>query len=180
MQPNEPRPQLDEATLLRAWCEWNAKSLKDYLGAILRLAPEERCKDRGASFGSIQDIFLHILEDYIWWFEQVPQNKLEDYPEFVGKKLSAEELTALTQRVDRVIRSTINFLKPSELGRKYIVKGTSGDGKPYTMTTCLADTVWHMVEEQLQHLGEINALFWQIDLDPPTRAWFSSEYAYSF
>jgi uncharacterized damage-inducible protein DinB len=47
------------------------------------------------------------------------------------------------------------------------------------MTTCPADIVWHMVEEQLQHFGELNALFWQLDIDPPVHAWFSSEMAWT-
>jgi len=25
----------------------------------------------------------------------------------------------------------------------------------------------HMIEEQLQHIGELNALFWQLNIDPP-------------
>jgi len=66
-----------------------------------------------------------------------------------------------------------------DLGRTYLVKGIGGSGKPYTMTTCLADIVWHMVEEQLQHIGELNALFWQMDIDPPTHAWFSSVLAFT-
>jgi hypothetical protein len=36
-----------------------------------------------------------------------------------------------------------------------------------------------MVEEQLQHVGELNALFWQMDIDPHARSWFSSELAWT-
>ena len=31
--------------------------------------------------------------------------------------------------------------------------------------------LWHLVEEELQHRGELNALFWQIDIDPPHTDW---------
>ena len=37
--------------------------------------------------------------------------------------------------------------------------------------------VWHMVEEELQHRGELTAPFWQQDVDAPTRAGFSSALA---
>ena len=171
---------MDEAALLRAWSNWDAKSLDDYLAAILKLSKEQRTKDRGASWGSIQNIFLHIIEDYIWWFQNVRQNKKEDSEELVGKDLSQKELKRLTKQVTSLIRSLASSLKPSDLGRTYVVHGTSGNGKPYTMTTCLADIMWHMVEEQLQHIGEINSLFWQIDVDPPTHAWFSSDLSYTF
>lgn len=174
------RGRIDEVTLIRGWCEWNLKSLNDYLEAILRLPKEERRKDRGASFGSIQDIFLHIIEDYLWWFGNVPEGRLEEYPILVGKDPSEQELRNLTRNVDRLVHSIIDPLSPSDVGRSYVVKGESGDGKPYTMTTCLADIIWHMVEEQLQHIGEINALFWQMNVDPPTHAWFSSKISHTY
>jgi uncharacterized damage-inducible protein DinB len=157
---------------------WNSKSRRDYLDAILRLSPEDRRKDRGASWGSVQDIFLHIIEDYIWWFEIVLQGKKEER-EWVGREIGDEELRSLVQRVDDSVRNLMDSLTAEDLGRPYVVHGTSGDGKPYTMTTCPADVVWHMVEEQLQHIGEINALFWQMDIDPKARAWFSSVIAWS-
>jgi uncharacterized damage-inducible protein DinB len=31
----------------------------------------------------------------------------------------------------------------------------------------LGDMLHHMIEEELQHRGEINALFWRHDIDPP-------------
>ena len=32
--------------------------------------------------------------------------------------------------------------------------------------------LWHLVEEELQHRGEVNALLWQINVDPPVTNWF--------
>jgi uncharacterized damage-inducible protein DinB len=174
------RNRMDEITLLRAWSDWNLKSLNDYLKAILQLSPEVREKDRGASWGSIQNIFLHIIEDYFWWFENVRQGRTSDFKEVVGHEISEQELKRYVRRVGRSVHSIMGSLKPSNLGRPILVSGTGGNGKPYTMTTCLPDIIWHMVEEQLQHIGEINALFWQMDIDPPAHAWFSSKLAFTF
>ena len=33
------------------------------------------------------------------------------------------------------------------------------------------DMLWHLVEEELQHRGELNALLWQEDIDPPVISW---------
>jgi uncharacterized damage-inducible protein DinB len=171
---------VDELALLRAWSDWNTKSRRDYLEAILRLSPEDRKKNRGASWGSIQNIFLHILEDYIWWFEYVPQGRGEDESAtLVGREVTDDELRSFSQRIDTIVRKFMDSLKPEDLGRPYAIQGTSGDGKPYTMTTCPADVAWHMVEEQAQHIGELNALFWQMDKDPATHAWFSSGLAWT-
>lgn len=176
-----PRNRHDELALLRAWNDWNSKSLFAYLETILRLPPEEREKDRGASFGSIQDIFLHVIEDYFWWFENVPAGKGEDqFVALVGRQdVDEAELRSLTQRANDSARKFLESLALEDLGRPIVVRGTSGDGKTYTMTTCPADIVWHMVEEQLQHIGEINALCWRMDVDPHARAWFSSELAWT-
>jgi uncharacterized damage-inducible protein DinB len=180
LSEDEHRKKFDELSLMRAWMDWNSKSRRDYLESILRLSSEDRRKDRGASWGSIQDIFLHVIEDYIWWFEYVPRGKGEDqFVALVGQEIGEKELRSLTERAETTVRKFMDSLSPEDLGHPYVVHGTSGDGKEYTMTTCPADIVWHMVEEQLQHIGEINALFWQMNIDPHAHAWFSSESAWS-
>ncbi len=80
--------------------------------------------------------------------------------------MSDQKLRSQTRHVDRSVHSIMDTLKPRDL-RRYVVSGVSGNGKPYKMTTCLADIIWHVVEKQLQHFGELNALFWQMGIDPP-------------
>ena len=171
------RGKADEIALMRAWCDWNSRSRGEYLEALMRLPPEERRRDRGASWGSIQDIYLHVVEDYVWWFEKVPRGEFEGFEALVGLDLGEDEIRRLAGRVDRLVRAFMDALTARELRRPLAVRGTSGDGRPYRFTTCLADIVWHMLEEELQHRGEMNALFWQIGVDPPTRSWFSSALA---
>ncbi len=82
--------------------------------AILRLPPEDRRKDRGASWGGIQDIFLHVIEDYIWWFENVPQGRGEDqFEALVGRDVSENELRSLVQQVDSSVRKFFGLVSPS-------------------------------------------------------------------
>ncbi len=149
--------------------DWSSSARKDYLDAILRLSPAERQKDRGASFGSIQEIFVHVLDDYLWWFEYVPQDRQDEYEAIKGSEIGETELRRLNRRVDRVVHAVLDPLTIADLSRRYVVRGISGDGKPYTLTCSLSAIIWHMVEEELQHRGELNALFWQMDIDPPTR-----------
>jgi hypothetical protein len=33
------------------------------------------------------------------------------------------------------------------------------------------EALWHLVEEELQRRGEINALHWQLDVTPPIVSW---------
>lgn len=178
LENGKKRGRIDEITVLRAWMDWNVRSRKEYLEALLRLPEAERRKDRGASWGSLQDIYLHVLDDYLWWFEHVISGRpaAED---LVGRDVGEADLRRFLRRVDRDVKSVMNQLKPSDLGRYLTVRGIAGNGKPYTMTLTLADVVWHMLEEELQHRGEMNALLWQLDVDPPVRAWFSSTLSFA-
>ena len=37
--------------------------------------------------------------------------------------------------------------------------------------------LWHLVEEELQHRGELNALLWQIDVEAPVSRWIDWTHA---
>jgi uncharacterized damage-inducible protein DinB len=165
-------PNVTEVDLARAWIEWLVATRSGSLEALLKLPPKERTKDRGASFPSIEDIFLHILRNNVWWFESVPQDRQE-----VGGRVSAAEIRRHARRIARFSRKLAKSLTPSRLNRRFVVRGVSGSGKPFVITMNLRTVIWHLVEEELQHRGEMNALFWQMDVDAPTRAWFSSPLA---
>jgi uncharacterized damage-inducible protein DinB len=171
-----PYRKIDEVDLARAWIEWLVDTRPGYTEALLGLPKKERTKDRGASFSSIQDIFLHILDDNVWWLESVPQNRQESHHEVKGRASEA----AIRKRVRQIARSSMklaNSLTPARLNQSFVVRGVRGDGKPFEIKMNLRTIIWHMVEEELQHRGEMNALFWQMDVDAPTRAWFSSPLA---
>jgi uncharacterized damage-inducible protein DinB len=171
-----PDRKIGEADLARAWIEWLVDTRSGYLEALLKLSNKERTKDRGASYPSIQDIFLHILDNNIWWLESVPRNRQKSHHQLKGR-LSESDIRRETRRIARSSRNLAKSLTPSRLDQSFVIRGTRGDGKPFEMKLNLRTIIWHMVEEELQHRGEMNALFWQMDVDAPTRAWFSSALA---
>jgi uncharacterized damage-inducible protein DinB len=171
-----PIRKISEADLARAWIDWLVDTRSGYLETLLKLPRKERLRDRGASFPSIQDIFLHILDNNVWWFESVPQNRQESHREVTGR-LSGPEIRRQVRRIAQLSRKLARSLSPSRLDRSYVVRGVQGNGKPFEMKVNLRTIIWHMVDEELQHRGEMNALFWQMDVDAPTRAWFSSSMA---
>jgi len=168
--------KVDEVELARAWINWLVDTRQGYVEALLALPKGKRLEDRGASFPSMQDIFVHILDNSAWWFESVPNGRQESHRELKGK-LSDAEIRRQVRRIARFSRQLAKSLTPRRLNRILTVRGESGDGKPFEMRMNLRTIIWHMVEEELQHRGELNALFWQIDVDAPTRAWFSSPLA---
>ena len=168
--------KVDEVELARAWINWLVDTRKGYLETLLALPEKERLRDRGASYPSLQDIFLHILDNSVWWFESVPTDRQQSHREVKGR-MSAAEIRRQARRIARFSRRLAKSLTTARLGRSHVVRGETGDGKPYEMRVNLRTIIWHLVEEELQHRGEMNALLWQIDVDAPTRAWFSSSLA---
>ena len=172
-----PKTQkVDETELARAWIDWLVDTRRAYLEALLRLPRKEPLRDRGASYPSMQDIFLHILDNNAWWFDSVVNGRQESHHEIKGS-LSDAKMRRQAHRVARSSRRLARSLTPARLHRRFVVRGTSGDGKSFEMRMNLRTIIWHMVEEELQHRGELNALFWQQDMDAPTRSWFSSALA---
>jgi uncharacterized damage-inducible protein DinB len=176
VRKGQQRRRVTEVELARAWIDWLVDTRPGYLDSLLALSKKERLRDRGASFPSIQDIFLHILDDNVWWLESVPQNRQASHREVKGR-LSEREIRRQVRRIAGFSRKLARSLTPSRLDRRFVVRGVQGNGTPYEIRMNLRTIIWHLVEEELQHRGEMNALFWQMDVDPPTRAWFSSALA---
>ena len=170
-----PARRISEVDLARAWINWRVDTPSGYLETLLTLRRRERVKDRGASFPSLQDIFVHILDNNVWWFESVPKAR-QDSHQGVEGRLSDVEIRREARR-DEIGRELARSLTSGRPDRTFVVRGVQGNGKPYEMRANLRTMIWHLVEEELQHRGEMNALFWQLDVDAPTRAWFSSALA---
>ena len=140
---------------------YNSRVRQKYLNAIWKLPPRQRYRDRGASFPSIVDIYMHVLDAYRWWFLAVygKGKEFEEYP--VGTRYSKSQAKMETASVDRLITKTLREIGPKGLTRKVSWKGR----RPFEFPA--RRMLIHMAEEELQHRGEMNALLWQLDIDPP-------------
>jgi uncharacterized damage-inducible protein DinB len=169
-------PRVDEVALARCWLEWLVDTRQGYADTLLKISEADRRKDRGASFPSLEAIYLHLLDNNVWWLESVPQDRQKTNPGLEGP-LTSEQILQATQRVAKIGKDLAASLTPDRLAERYEVHGVQGNGKPYVLKLNLRTVIWHLVEEELQHRGEMNALFWQMDVEAPTRAWFSSSLA---
>lgn len=95
-----PARRISEVDLARAWINWRVDTPSGYLETLLTLRRRERVKDRGASFPSLQDIFVHILDNNVWWFESVPKAR-QDSHQGVEGRLSDVEIRREARREDR-------------------------------------------------------------------------------
>jgi uncharacterized damage-inducible protein DinB len=164
--PTKQISQRSELEAVKDWFDYNTFVRKRYLRSIQKLPTRVITKDRGASFPSILDIFTHVLDVYKSWFHVYETG--EDLPEIKG--LSLAQVKKLENEVDSYIESFMRKTNATDLNKTF--QYSVGKGKKKKIVTRrLIDMLWHLVEEELQHRGEMNALLWQDDIDPPITSW---------
>jgi uncharacterized damage-inducible protein DinB len=119
-----------------------------YLETLSKLPWEEVIKDRGASFPSLRDIYLHmvfVVDAYINYGLQGNTN----YPNVNYKEYdSIEKITKYLEDVESRANANLSKMTPEELAKNEVV---------------LLD----FFQEETHHRGELIALLWQLDVDPP-------------
>jgi len=159
-------PSKDELTTLKEWYRYNSYVRKKYLDAIEKLPEEEATRDRGASFPSMIDILAHTLDAYMSWLLRYEGKPWDPSMRLRGKVRSVKQLREEEKRVDSTVLNFVEGLRPTDLDSIF---ETSDNGHRWQNT--LRQMLWHLVEEELQHRGELNALLWQIDIDAPVFDW---------
>jgi uncharacterized damage-inducible protein DinB len=157
-----------EFETIRDLYRYNSRVRQKYLAAIWKLSPRTRNRDRGASYPTLVDIYMHVLDAYRWWFLAVygRGKKFDEYP--LGTRYTKAEARRETAVVDRLITRTLKEIGPRGLSQKVSWKGR----RPFQVSA--RRMLLHMAEEELQHRGEMNALLWQIDVDPPVTGFDNS------
>jgi len=152
-----------ELDLLRRVYAYNSRTRAKYLRAIWKLPPRARYRDRGASFPSLVDIFLHVLDAYRLWFDEVyARGTTPDwYP--LGQRYSLAEARREMRAIDHRVLRMLGSLRPRDLDRRFALPKRWRARKRVELRELLV----HMIEEELQHRGEMNALLWQAGVDPP-------------
>lgn len=165
-----------ELESIRDWYLYNSFVRKKYVEAIFQRIPEEeRYKDRGASFPSMVDICVHIIDAYRFWFLHVYKHDPDSFQRLRGtRKFTYDEVMMENDKIDRHVLEFIRNLNSKDLNIEIIAEGRRyGKIKRFDLRQMLH----HMVEEQLQHIGELNALFWQLNVDPPVTEYMDWVYA---
>ena len=163
--------RVSELESLRRWFAYNARARKDYLETLSKLSLEDLSRDRGASFPSLLEIFQHSLDGLSSWINRM--SMLHDT--FVSSynppdSPSISSLRRYNEEAGKEVDDFFSHLTEEDLDRTYLVKKLP----PWwdeDFTAPVRDTLYHLVEHELQHRGEMNALLWQIDVEPPILDW---------
>lgn len=162
---------MDSLRDIRDLYRYNTAVRKSYIVVLTKLPNDELHRDRGASFPSLLDIFVHVLDAYRWWFEYAYRDRAVDYARKRGTVATMEGARELEEEeVDRMVTATLGLITPERLEGEFeydhvpdlavVADGTRERGSVRAM-------LLHMAEEELQHRGEMNALLWQMGVEPP-------------
>jgi len=147
--------------------EYSQELRHRYLDTLAKLPWEEVVMDRGASFGSRRNIYLHIigcLDGFVkssirgqFSFSRI---NYDDYD-------SIEKIREYLRQVESTANEYLSMITPEELSRKMELEMRDGS----TITFAIEDWLVTLFQEETHHRGELMALLWQIDVNPPHMGW---------
>lgn len=147
--------------------EYNQELRHRYLDTLSELPWEEVIKDRGASFSSLRDIFVHcivcvdgIINNILQGDLSFPRINYEDYD-------TVEKIREYVDHVESQANMYLSKVTSEELTR--IIERKQRDGS--TILATVEDYLIHLFQEETHHIGEFIALLWQIDVIPPHMGW---------
>ncbi|HXY47136.1 MAG TPA: DinB family protein [Thermoplasmata archaeon] len=161
---------MKELEILRRWFRYNADLRAKYLDAIERLPRTLRRWNDGASF-PLLDIYVHVLDAYRWWLRFVYEDRVRDYPRarLRARVRSVRAARRTSVRITKEVQRFVGRLQGHDLDRVIDFRAPANDDWTqwrHERVTIRA-MLWHLIEEELQHRGEMNALLWRHGVEPP-------------
>lgn len=148
----------------------------DFFEASATLGWTEFTRDRGVSLGSFRNLFVHLAYVEEHHVTQFCEGKATRWPTF-ARQISTRryrDLESVRTRLAEVTALAEDRFRawdsPRELGR--VVRWVRL-GHPLNVTRDAA--LMQCATEHLLHLGEVEAMLWQLDVEPPTTLWIDRE-----
>lgn len=148
---------------------YSTRVRRRFLTKISSLGWEQAVKNREASHYSLIGVMLHMIDNEDWIVNIVipgrPETERKKHlpDEFAG----FEGIEALLGEVEARTKLYLGGANDKELSR--VIKFTRFPGAD-GMTA--EEWLFQSFTEQLYHLGEMIALLWQEDVEPPQMQWF--------
>ncbi len=150
-------------------CEYSSRVRRKFLEKLAELPWEEVVKNREASYYSMKNILIHIIDNEDWIVNWVVHNRATEY-----KRAKSEDYTSMQtirEHLDEVERKTKTYLERAD--KKMLEKRvnfTLSSGQTFDLS--VEESLFQSFTEQLYHIGELIALLWQQNIEPPTMQWF--------
>ena len=126
-------------------------------------------KNMEASFYSMKNVLLHMIDNEDWIVNYVITGRQDSY---VRRKWeSYANMGEVTEHMHSVESGTDAFFQSIDdaaLARVVVLKTSAGKEFRLSVEECLLQSF----TEQLYHMGELIALLWQQNIEPPPMQWF--------
>ncbi len=147
--------------------EYNWRVLRDYCDALAKLPVDELEKNREATHESLKNVFHHILSVRDGWLNVTAQGASAD-PVMREKDFDdVPSMDDLRRYMEKIIAKEKRFV--TKLTDKDLDRSVQPEWK--TRPHPLRDALMQVTLEQAHHTGELIALLWQIDVEPPEMTW---------
>jgi len=149
--------------------QYSSRVRTNFASKLAELPWSEVEKNREASFYSMKNILLHMIDNEEWMVNWVIRNKSKDYvrrksEEYRNMKMILDHLEEVEEKSAQYFAK----LDVSELNRR--VKFVTSAGQTFDLT--VEECLFQSFTEQIYHLGELIALLWQNNIEPPKMQWF--------
>jgi uncharacterized damage-inducible protein DinB len=150
---------------VRKLIEYNEEVRHRYLDVLAKLPWSEFVKNREASWHSLRNIFIHTLGAADHWLDLLTGEKqIRSGFEYYKTMKDVEDYM---NHVEKRMRSYLNSLTHEHLMATFRVTNDAGE----TVDVTAEDVLIHVFEEEVHHRGELIALLWQMDIEPPLMGW---------
>ena len=149
--------------------QYSSRVRSNFANKLAELPWSEVEKNREASFYSMKNILLHMIDNEDWMVNWVIHDKSKDYvrrksEEYTSMKMIQDHLEEVEEKSAQYFAK----LDVPELSRR--VKLTTSAGQTFDLT--VEECLFQSFTEQIYHLGELIALLWQDNVEPPKMQWF--------
>ncbi len=147
--------------------EYNWRVLRDYCDALSALPEEAVLKNREATYQSMKNIFHHIVKVHDGWLNVSAQDDSPDPTVYDGDLDTLPTMASVRAYMEKVIekeQALLASLQDGDLDRPVQAWWKK---RPHP----LRDALMQVTLEQAHHTGELIALFWQQDIEPPEMTW---------
>ena len=160
--------------------EFLVESRERFLDKFRGLGWDEVAVDRGATWNSMLGIFVHLLDVEESWLHYPKKPWPEPSPDLekhVTRRedgtwdvdpLSFRTLEAVETYHRNVAERTRNLLR--DMTRKSLEQKFALEGSRKRKSS-MKHILFHSFVDELAHLGELDCLLWQIDVDPDWLSW---------
>ena len=166
---------MSELKALRDWFNYNTFARKRYLAVLSTLPPAELFRDREASYPTLIELYKHSLDGVASFIHRMSALHDVSNPAFGCPEVpSLKDLSDYSAHLEQQIERFFATLTEADLERSFLVPKEP----PWwdeDFEAPVRGTLLHVVEHELQHRGELNALLWQLDVEPPILDWVSYE-----